>query len=548
MQGATTRSEGDRRRATSRATALGTALRVVAVVCFASALTSCSSVVVPPGAEPGASAKSATGGELDGPAFSATTIARLPSTLTGFTATESGEELLVADRRGLVWRLGRELVGGFVAPRLEPTAVLDVSDHVSLLGERGLLGLMLVDGDRSLVVNYTALDGTITVEQFPYTPGEPVAPDSGRKLLELPHPYAWHHGGDLDLDAEGNLYVSIGDMEFRQLDPPGPQDPDLFLGSILRVPASVLSDLDARWEASPDDLVAKGLRNPWRINFDPATGDLWIGDVGLDTVEEIDRLPARNLDTEVTNFGWPYFEGSRRHQGTPPADGRFVTPVVEHEQGDGVCGMVGGFIYRGDRVPQLRGRFVYGDLCSTEVRSFAISEDGDALDDRVVGELPETIVSFGEDSLGELYGLGVTGTLMRFDPVGWDAVANLQEPSDPGPTTTQVPRSRETCDGIVDAVLPLSELGSLDPSELREVMPQVNRDVEAQLPTLPDFLLEDALVVQAALDELTLRMEAAGWDQSAPEVQGAREEMLRGEGFFSAFPESMARIVDAECG
>jgi glucose/arabinose dehydrogenase len=484
------------------------------------------------------------GGEL----MTATVIAQLPATLTAFASTSSGEELLVSDRRGLVWRLQRTETDGYIVPKLDPEPVLDVSERVSLLGERGFMGMMLVDEDESLVVNYTALDGAITVHQYPYRPGQAIDPDSGRTLLELDHPYAWHHGGDMDVDAAGNLYVGIGDMEFRQLDPPGPQDPDLFLGGIMRVPAEVLDDPSAEWEATPDHMVAKGLRNPWRINIDSRTGDLWIGDVGLDTREEVNVIPADELGDGITNFGWPYFEGTLPHQGTPPEDGDFIFPVLEREQGDSVCGMVGGFVYRGERIPDLQGRFVYGDLCGPEARSFAVGSDGSASDDRAIVSLPETVVSFGEDHLGELYGLGATGSLFRLDPVGWTPGDLGQEPADPGPTTTVVPRSIETCDGMVGAVLPLSELGSLSPGELERILPQVNRDVAAVIPELPDFLLEDALIVQAAIVELTRALEQAGWDPTRPEAQAARDQILQGDGIFAGFPEAMARIVDAECG
>ncbi len=520
--------------------------RGAAAAAVVSVAAACSGPSTPPrAAEPPRAETVSTGA---GPAVSATKLAQLPTILTGLTAVPPGDDLLVADRRGLIWRLVRSEQDGFVVPVLEPEPVLDLSAQVSTLGERGMFSVRATPDGRSVIVNYTALDGSITVEQFPYVPGAPIDPSQGRKLVVLPHPYAWHHGGDLAFGAEGDLYVGIGDMEFRQLGIPGPQDPDLLLGGILRIPAAVIAGESPGWQPSSSDMVARGLRNPWRISVDGSTGDLWIGEVGLDTTEEIDRIPAAELGATVANFGWPYFEGSSPHEGVPPPGAEFLDPVWEWQHGDQYCGAVGGFVYRGSSIPDLQGRYVFGDLCSPEVRWLEPEADGPAVEQGLLTTLPETVVSFGQDAAGELYALGSSGGLYRLDPAGWRPGDAEQVPVVAGPATTTVPRYREECDGIVAAVLPLSEISSIPPDELPSTLAQTNEQLARLVPLLPDYLLSDGVVVRDALLALEASVGAVEGDVTAPQIQSFRDAMMSGSGPFAGFPESMARIVDAECG
>ncbi len=156
---------------------------------------------------------------------------------------------------------------------------------------------------------------------------------------------------------------------------------------------------------------AVGLRNPWRFSFDRTTGDLWIGDVGEDAWEEIDRLPRgfRGL----ANFGWDAFEG--RHGYEPkPTPGRLVRPVVEVGHAEGACAITGGVVYRGQAVPALRGHYLYADLCrnwirTVRVRAGRVVERGER---RGFGG----IVSFGEDNRGEVYVTSYLGGLFRVAP------------------------------------------------------------------------------------------------------------------------------------
>lgn len=516
------------------------------------ALVGCADDGAPGGRSPGQGAPPATAeppaGEAAPGAPVVTKLGQFPILLTSFDASPSGDELLVGDRQGVVRRFERREVDGFVVPQLDPDPILDLSAEVSLLGERGAFDLAFVGDGRWIVVNYTALDGTITLERFPYRAGEPIDRAEGQVVVELPHPYSWHHGGGLAVDEDGAVHMAIGDMEFRQLDPPGPQDPDLVLGGVLRIPADVVEASDPRWEASPDAMVARGMRNPWRISIDRATGDLWLGDVGLDQVEEIDVIAAAELGGEPENFGWPYLEGLRPNQGEVPEGVEVIDPVLERTRDEGACGMVAGHRYRGERLASLRGRFVYADLCDATVRSFAVADDLRASDDREELALPEPIISFGEDRLGELYVLGAAGGLYRLDPGDWSVEGSDQTTDGPVQTTTTVPRTTESCDGIVAAVEPLSRIGGLGPEELRTTVQGANASLRALLPEVAPELAEDAAKVQRTLAALEQQLAAAGWDPGAEALAQIRTDAFSGTGAFTGFPDAMARIVDSECG
>jgi glucose/arabinose dehydrogenase len=181
--------------------------------------------------------------------------------------------------------------------------VLDLRGRVSRGNEQGLLGLAFdpkYASNRLLYVNYTDLAGDTRVVRY-RTKGLRVLPSTRRELLGVDQPYANHNGGNLVFGPDGFLYVGLGDGGSGG-DPQGnAQNPSALLGKMLR--------LDVRRPGSRPEIVALGLRNPWRYSFDRATGDLYIGDVGQNAVEEVDYTPASSPGLE--NYGWNLYEGSR---------------------------------------------------------------------------------------------------------------------------------------------------------------------------------------------------------------------------------------------
>ncbi len=157
------------------------------------------------------------------------------------------------------------------------------------------------------------------------------------------------------------------------------------------------------------EIYAYGLRNPWRFSFDRSTGDLIIGDVGQDQVEEVDF--ARRGKARGVNYGWRVWEGRRRNAPSQAAPNA-VFPVLTKNHSAGWCSIVGGYVVRDPSLPALRGQYVYGDYCQGQVRAVRLST-GRATGDRQLA-LPKVgqISSFGEDAAGHVYVVDLGGPVL----------------------------------------------------------------------------------------------------------------------------------------
>ncbi|MCZ7525056.1 MAG: PQQ-dependent sugar dehydrogenase [Acidimicrobiia bacterium] len=219
------------------------------------------------------------------------------------------------------------------------------------------------------------------------------------------------------------LYLGLGDGggagdEGRGHAPGGNgQSLGTLLGKILRLdpraagsgPYAVPADNPfVGVEGARPEIWVYGLRNPWRFSFDRATGDLWIGDVGQNRWEEIDLIPAGAA--AGANLGWNLLEGTHEFRGAPPPGA--VPPVFEYPHSEG-CSVTGGYVYRGPRIPQLAGAYLFTDYCDGTIRALRV-EDG-VLVEADLGVATRGPTSFGEDRTGELYVLSAEGVL-RIDP------------------------------------------------------------------------------------------------------------------------------------
>lgn len=280
---------------------------------------------------------------------------------------------------------------------------LDVRAKVVAGGEQGLLGLAFSPTyarDRTFYVNYTARDtGDTTIVRYRANHAGAL-PASARVVLRVEQPYANHNGGHLLFGPDRRLWIGLGDGGSGGDPENRAQDPDSRLGKMLRLNVGA---------ADPQpEIVAVGLRNPWRYSFDRKTGDLWIGDVGQGEVEEIDRWqrPGR----ELVNFGWDVYEGSRSFEQKPLGPGRLIQPVAEYTHARG-CSVTGGYVYRGKALPRLAGRYVYGDYCSGTI--WSIPATGRQV--RVEPVRVPDLSSFYESLDGEqLYAVALSGTVLRF--------------------------------------------------------------------------------------------------------------------------------------
>ena len=282
---------------------------------------------------------------------------------------------------------------------------LDISSRVECCGEQGLLSVAFAPDyaeSRRFYVFFTERgSGDLRVFEYRASGDADVAdPDTARALLRVPHRrFGNHNGGQLAFGPDGLLYISTGDGGGAGDPLRNGQNRRSLLGKILRI--------DADRSGARATVYAYGLRNPFRFSFDRSTGDLAIGDVGQDAIEEIDFL--RRGTRAGTNFGWSVFEGTRRmRRGTVR---RHRRPVIQHSHRAGWCSIIGGFVVR-DRSNDLYGRYVYGDFCKGDLYSARLGSGG-ARGVRRTGVRVPNLSSFGEDAQGRVYAASLGGTVYR---------------------------------------------------------------------------------------------------------------------------------------
>ena len=332
------------------------------------------------------------------------------------TAGDGSGRLFVNEQGGRIMVIGHD---GSV--RDQP--FVDLSNRVVAGGERGLLGVAFHPDfarNRRVFVHYSrAGDGATVVSELTASADLRSAdPSSERVLLTVAQPFANHNGGQLAFGPDGYLYIGLGDGGSGG-DPFGnAQNPNVLLGKILRLDVDGphasrrAYGLPADNAFGPDgplfgrgapEIWAMGLRNPWRFSFDPETDDLFIGDVGQGTWEEIDRQPAGARAGR--NYGWNLTEGNHCYSVGCRLD-EFIEPVAEYRHDQG-CSVTGGYVYRGGMQPRLRGTYLYGDYCSGRIWSLQV--DLGRYAPRIVLDSGLSISSFGVGEDGELYVADLSG-------------------------------------------------------------------------------------------------------------------------------------------
>jgi glucose/arabinose dehydrogenase len=310
----------------------------------------------------------------------------------------------------VVEQVGR--IRWFEDGKLASGVFLDISKKVSRDNEQGLLGLAFhpkfADNQR-LFIYYTAKDDDVHIVEYQVSSTNPdkVDPATARELIEIAQPYSNHNGGHLQFGPDGKLYAGVGDGGAAGDPLKAGQDPDQLLAKLLRW------DVDAAQPTT--EIVALGLRNPWRFDFDPETGDLYIGDVGQNAWEMVYAVEAGTIDGR--NFGWSVSEGRHCYERKRCDMEAFTSPVTDYPHPDG-CSVTGGIVYRGAALPALDGVYFYADYCMGWIRSFRWRPDGirqhwdwrPALDPD--SKLTQ-VSSFGRDADGELYVLSLSGSVFK---------------------------------------------------------------------------------------------------------------------------------------
>jgi len=331
-----------------------------------------------------------------------------PVFVTG--ARDGSDRLFILEQDGLV----KVLQPGSATP----TVFLDLTDRVETSGgEQGLLGLAFhpdFAANGLFFVNYTRRgDGETIVEAHRLSTADPnVARRKGHRVISISQPASNHNGGMLAFGPDGFLYMGMGDGGFAN-DPGGrAQNLRTLLGKMLRIDVDRRSGSkrygipgDNPFAAIPRarEIWAFGFRNPWRWSFDRATGDLWAGDVGQDSMEEVD------LVTRGGNYGWRVMEGNAC-TGIEPSrcgDPNFVPPIDVYDHSGGRCAVTGGYAYRGSAGTFNAGAYVFGDYCSGEI--FLL--DGGPR--QLLLSPAFNISSFGEDEDGEILVVDHGGGIYR---------------------------------------------------------------------------------------------------------------------------------------
>lgn len=297
--------------------------------------------------------------------------------------------------------------------RVEP--FLDLSDRVVVGEEQGLLGLVFhpdFETNGRLFVNYTDLAGDTVVEEYRSTDGQRADPGSARQILFIDQPHELHNGGGLAFGPDGYLYIGVGDGGWPEDVVGTGQDTSTLFGTLLRIDVDT-ADGGQPYGIPPDNPFAGGsggrpeiwdygLRNPWRFSFDPATGDLFIADVGQVTYEEIDRHPAGVPGG--LNFGWSITEGFGCFEAATCDTTGLTPPLLEYggrRLRTGNCAIIGGPVIRGGVIPELEGRLLFGDFCSGRIWTLLIDAPGTVPEEQLDTDLVFT--SFGVDDDGVPY-------------------------------------------------------------------------------------------------------------------------------------------------
>lgn len=332
----------------------------------------------------------------------------------------SADDWYVLEKQGRIYR-ARRLNGHW-----EKSLFLDISAKVDASeSETGLLG-MSFDPDFAtngyLYVSYTAhsnkrqVSQISTLARYQYRKSDTqVDPASASVILKVDQPFANHNGGHIAFSSRGLLYWGLGDGGSGG-DPKGNgQNTQTLLGSLLRIDVSKLPYTIPSSNPFVDgggrkEIFAWGLRNPWRYSFDRESGRLWLADVGQNDWEEVNLVQGGN------NLGWNGREASHCYIRDLCDNAQFIDPIVEYDHGGGRCSITGGYVYRGQLYPELRGMYFYADFCTGEVWAVTQSGNGTYFSHRVL-ESGLNIASFAEDNQGELYVLHLGGTIHKIEAV-----------------------------------------------------------------------------------------------------------------------------------
>lgn len=304
---------------------------------------------------------------------------------------------------------------------------LSLEGKVGTASEQGLLGLAFHPGfktNRKLYVSFTDLNSNIVVREYKTYVSSPnrVNTATARTIITIAKPYSNHNGGMLAFASGGYLFISTGDGGGSGDTGNRAQSVESLLGKMLRININgststrnylIPSSNPYVGKAGLDEIYQLGLRNPWRWSFDRANGNMWIGDVGQGMWEEVNRAIRTSSGVgRGINWGWRELEGTHCYKPATGCDTSGKTmPLLEYAHEGGRCSVIGGYVYRGSKIPALVGQYVYGDFCTGEIWAVPSGAAAPATPVRL-RDTSLTISSFGEGGSGELFVLDRGGGRM----------------------------------------------------------------------------------------------------------------------------------------
>jgi glucose/arabinose dehydrogenase len=317
------------------------------------------------------------------------------------------------ERLFIVEQVGRIRI--FENNLLQPSPFLDISNLTKSGGERGLLGLAFhpnYQDNGYFFVNYTDTQGNTQIARYQVSENPNQAdPESAKIILSIDQPYGNHNGGMIAFGPEGFLYIGMGDGGSGGDPQNYAQNLNSLLGKLLRI------DVNSDTYSIPDDnpfvgqenirpeIWSYGWRNPWRFGFDRQTGDLWAGDVGQGSYEEISFQLAGQGGG---NYGWRIMEGMHCYMPKDCQQDDLIKPLFEYSHREG-SSITGGYRYRGTSLPDLQGAYIFGDFSSGRI--WMGTEDNGKWEKTELMDTDFNISSFGEDASGELYLLDYKGVV-----------------------------------------------------------------------------------------------------------------------------------------
>lgn len=352
------------------------------------------------------------------------------SVASGFNSplyvTHAGDgtgRLFVVEQGGYIFVVDENGAWDDFDPFLDISAMLSQDVFQGGYTERGLLGLAFHPDfaeNGLFFINHTDLNGDTIIARYHVNADDPNHADTASRteILKIPQPFHDHNGGVMTFGPDGYLYIGVGDGGSLGDDPGATgQDLSTLLGKILRIDVNAetytvpADNPFVGFEGALPEIWAYGLRNPWRFTFDRVTGDFYIGEVGQFSYEEIDFQPADSPGGE--NYGWNEYEGLHPYlDGVAPEN--MTPPIVEYPHSEG-CAVTGGYVYRGEALPELQGTYFLGDYCTGKIWTLRRHDAGE-WQFHFFMQTPATISSFGDDEAGELYLVDYKGDIFRLSP------------------------------------------------------------------------------------------------------------------------------------